>query len=74
MNKAFRVPSTVKKPNGSEVKLKKSHTQTNQESNINVISVELIRLVDLPLQLLSKIKFKNLSIRIADHRDTVLEH
>lgn len=74
VDKAFRVPSMIKKPNGAEVKLEKSQTQADQGSDMNVLSTGLVRMLGLPKYLLSDIGFKGLSMRTADHRDTVLQH
>lgn len=73
VDKAFRVPATVKRPNGSELSLEKSHTQADQGSDMNVISAGLVRVLGLPTCKLSDIGFRGLSMRTADHRDTVLE-
>ena len=70
--KAFRVPSTVRKPTGEEVELEKSRSQADQGSDMNVISQGMVRFLGLKLHLLSDIGFKGLSMRTADHRDTVL--
>ena len=74
MNKAFRITIIVRKSNDSEVELDKSYTQTNQSSDINVMFNELIRFLGLQLHSLSKIEFKDLSMRIADHQNTILKH
>lgn len=41
---------------------------------MNVISMGLVRMLNLDLHALAEIGFKGLSIRTADHRDTVLEY
>ena len=41
---------------------------------MNVIFVELIRVLDLILHSLEKIDFKDLFMRTVDHRETVLYH
>lgn len=60
--------------NKTKIVLKKPQTQANQGSEINVISIRLIRILDIKLHALSDINFKDLSIRTADHRDTVLKY
>ena len=70
--KAFRVPSVVRKPKGEEVELEKGRTQADQGSDMNVISQGMVRFLGLELHLLSDIGFKGLSMRTADYRDTVL--
>ena len=72
--KAFRVPATVKKPDGIEVKIERSQSQTDQGSDMNVISQGMVTYLNLPLQRLSDIGFKGLSMRTADHRETVLQY
>lgn len=74
MDKAFRVPAKVKKPDNSEVSLEISQSQADQGSDMNVISMGLVRSLGLELHLLSEIGFKGLSMRTADHRDTPLQH
>ena len=64
---------TVKKPDGFEFQLEKARTQVDQGSDMTVISKELVRLLGLFMYQLSDIGFKALSMRTADHRDTVLE-
>ena len=73
-DKAFRVVTVVRMANGSEVVLEKPQTQADQGSEMNVISMGLVRMLGLKLQALADIGFKGLSMRTADHRDTVLEY
>ena len=74
VNKTFRVFSTMKKSNEIEVKFEKSHTQTNQGFDINVILMDLISMLDLTKYLLTNIGFKGLFMRTIDHRDIMLQH
>ena len=57
-----------------EVQLEKSPSQADQGSEMNVASMGLVLFLNLILHLLSDIGFKGLSMRTADHRDTVLQH
>ena len=72
LEKAFRVPSVVRKPDGTEVKIEKSQNQTDQGSDMNVISQGMVNYLKLPMQLLSDLGFKGLTMRTADHRETEL--
>lgn len=74
IDKAFRIPATVMKPDGTTFQLEKAYVQADQGSDINVISHGLVRLLKLDLRPLSEIGFKGLSMRTADHRDTVLHY
>ncbi len=74
VDKAFRVPATVRKPDGVEVKIDKRQTQADQGSDMNVISTGMVRFLGLTTHSLSEIGFKGLSMRTADHRDTILEY
>ena len=72
--KTFRIKIIVYKSNNIIVIFKKKNTQINQNSNINVIFINFIRYLDLSLRFLKKINFKDLFIRIIDHREIVLYH
>lgn len=74
VDKAFRVPSIVRKPDGSEIKVEKRQTQADQGSDMNVISIGMVRSLGLATHSLAEIGFKGLSMRTADQRDTVLEY
>ena len=74
VDKAFRIPAVVIRTDGTTVPLQKSYVQADQGSDINVISQGLVRLLKLDLRPLSEIDFKGLSMRTADHRDTVLHY
>ncbi|KAL9628242.1 MAG: hypothetical protein Q9164_007349 [Protoblastenia rupestris] len=43
LDKAFRIPAVVKTPNGAHINLEKSYVQADQGSDMNVISVGLVR-------------------------------
>lgn len=47
VNKAFHVPSTVRKLDGSEVQNKKSQTQADLGSDMNLISLGMVRFLGL---------------------------
>ena len=47
MNKAFRIIIIIKKSNDFEIKFDKSHTQMNQDFDINVMFNKLIRFLGL---------------------------
>ena len=74
VDKAFRIPAVVTRTDGTTVPLQKSYVQADQGSDINVISQGLVRLLKLDLRPLLEIGFKGLSMRTADHRDTVLHY
>ena len=42
LEKAFRVPSVVRKPDGTDVEIEKSQSQTDQGSDMNVISQGMV--------------------------------
>lgn len=73
-DKAFRVITVVRMANGTEIVLEKPQTQADQGSEMNVISMGLVRMLGLELHALADIGFKGLSMRTADHRDTILEY
>ncbi len=62
-NKAFRILCSIKKSDESIVHLDKFYVQTNQRSNMNVISTELIKHLDLQSHSLSEIEFAKLEYR-----------
>jgi hypothetical protein len=71
-DKAFRIPCSIQKPDGSTVHLDKSYVQADQRSDMNVISTELIKYLGLQSHSLGEIEFAGLSMRTADHCETVL--
>ncbi len=74
LDKAFRLPCSIVKPDGTQIELDKKFTQADQGSDINVLSARLVRHLVLDLYPLSEVGFKGLSIRTADHRETILHH
>ena len=74
VDKTFKVFISIKKFNESKMFLKKSQTQTNQESDMNVMFIKLIRLFNLFTYLLSNIEFKELFMRIVNYRDIVFKY
>jgi hypothetical protein len=73
-DKAFRIPCTIKKADGADIRLEKSYVQADQGSDMNVISTGLVHQIGLDMYSLSKIGFRGLTMRTADHRETLLEH
>ena len=74
VDKAFRIQCTIYKPDGTVVVLEQKLTQADQGSEMNVISAGLVRFLGLHLHSLEEVGFKGLSMRTADHRETVLQH
>lgn len=74
MEKAFRFLCTILKPDGTTAVLDKKHTQADQGSDMNVISAGLVRFLALQLHSLEEVGFRGLSMRTADHRETILNH
>ena len=72
LDKAFRIPCSVIKPNGETLELDQRYTQANQGSDMNVISTGLAQHLGLDLHDLSEVGFKGLSMRTADSQETVL--
>ena len=64
----------MKKSNEFEIFFEKSQIQTNQEFDMNIMFIRLIRLFNLFIYLLLNIEFKRLFIRIIDYRDIVFEY
>lgn len=56
------------------IELDTKFTQAGQGSDMNVISTGLVRHLSLELHSLSEVGFKGLSMRTADHRETILHH
>ncbi len=73
-DKAFRIPCTIKKADGADIRLEKSYVQADQGSDMNVISTGLVHQIGLDMHSLSEIGFRGLTMRTADHRETLLEH
>ena len=74
VDKAFRIQCTIYKPDGTVVVLEQKLTQADQGSEMNVISAGLARFLGLVLHSLEEVGFKGLSMRTADHRETILHH
>ena len=74
VDKAFRVPCVIVTPDGSTVPLDKRYVQANQGSDMNVLSTGLAKKLNLTLRPLSEVGFQGLSMRTADHRETLLYH
>ena len=73
-DKAFRLPCTIFKPDGSTIRLDKQYTQADQGSDMNVMSVGLVKRLALELHPLAELGLRGLSMRTADYRDTPLHH
>lgn len=74
LDKTFRILTKVLKTDDSICTLERKYTQADQDSDINVISTGLIRFLSLTLLALVDIRFKDLSMRTADYRKTILQH
>ena len=73
-DKTFKISCTIIKSNDTIVQLNNRCTQTNQNSDMNVISIDLIRHLNLQLHSLEEIDFKSLSTRTVDHKEIILHH
>ena len=71
-DKAFRLPCTIKKENQIEVELKRQYVQVDQESDMNVIFVDMTRKLKSTLHSLSNIEFFDLFMRTANYREIIL--
>jgi hypothetical protein len=74
MNKVFRISCFVIKSSDEIIALNKQYTQTNQKSDMNVISMNWARRLDLQLRDLAEMKFRELFMKTADNHDTILYH
>ena len=74
VEKAFRIPCTVKAGDGREIPLGRGVTQADQGSEMNVISEALRAQLQLPKNPLASVGFEGLTMHTADHRDTPLEY
>ena len=72
-DKAYRIPAVIR-INNKEISLVKSQVQADQGSDMNVISPAIIRQYKLDLHSLSEIEFAGISIKTANHRETLLHH
>ena len=73
-DKAFRIECSVLSGSGISVILGKAVIQADQGSDMNIISEQLLRQLELPLNSLENINFGGLTMRTADHRDTPLKY
>jgi hypothetical protein len=74
MNKTFRISCSVIKLNDEIVNLDKTFTQANQKSDMNVIFAELVRHLKLVIHELREVEFRELFMRTANNKKTVLHH
>ena len=74
IDKVFRISCFVIKSNEKMMQSNKNCVQTNQKSNINVMSIDMIHHLKLKLHSLKEIEFKNLSMRTANHWKTMLHY
>ena len=74
LDKTFKISCTIIKSDDTIVQLNNRCTQTNQNSDMNVIFVNMMRHFNLQLHSFEKIDFKNLFMRTADHKKTILYH
>ena len=74
MDKAFRIVYTVLKSDGTTIVLDRKYAQADQKSDINIISIGLVKFLGLQLYLLEEVEFRGFSIRTADQRKIVLQY
>ena len=79
LDKAFRVPCTLRIPSGKDgttkdVEIPKSRVQADQGSEMNVISHTLARDLGLEFHTLESIGFAGLTMRTADNREAPLTY
>lgn len=74
INKTFRIFIIVKKLNDFDIYLNKFYIQIDQNLNINVIFIKLMRLLNIIIHFLSNIEFKKLFMRIIDYRNIIFEY
>ncbi|SLM36249.1 hypothetical protein LPUS_05745 [Lasallia pustulata] len=73
-DKAFRIPCSVRVKGGGELALDRSQVQADQGSDMNVISTAMAKQLGLHLYPLSDVGFAGLTMKTADHRETLLHH
>jgi hypothetical protein len=73
MKKAFQINCTIVSKSSTIISFEKVVTQTNQESEINVISKALRAKLKLSRNKLIDIDFDELIMRTANHRFTLLK-
>lgn len=74
LDRAFKIPSTIYKLDNSTVDLDKKYTQADQGFDLNMISAGLAWILCLILHLLEEVGFKGLTMRTADHHETLLRY
>lgn len=74
IEKAFRIPCTIRHSSGQEIILEKCQTHADQGSEMNVISSAMAVKLGLQFQDLASVGFRGLSMQTADHNDAMLHH
>lgn len=69
--KAFPTPATMRVRN-VEVALERNHTQADQGSDMNVLSIGMAKNLGFELLSFNDIGFRGLTMRTADHKETLL--
>lgn len=72
-DKAFRIPVKVTQADGKVVEIDKKYVQADQGSDMNDVSTGLAKTLKLDLHSPAEVGFKGLSMRTADHRETILK-
>lgn len=72
VEKAWRVPCSVTTPSGKEVNVERRYNQVDQGSEMSVVSVGMVNHLGLVKRSLAEVGFRGLSMRTADHRETLL--
>ena len=73
-DKTFKISCIIIKSDDTIVQLNNQCIQTNQNFDMNVISIDLIRHFNFQLYSLEEIDFKSLFMRTIDHRKIILYH
>ena len=71
-NKAFQILCSVRLKNSTEHVLKHSKMQTDQDSDMNMISDTLAKQLSIKLHSLSIIDFTDMIMKTADERESLL--
>jgi hypothetical protein len=74
MNKVFKIPCFVIKSDEEIVALNKQYTKADQESDMNVVSMNLARRLELQLRDLAEMRFRELCMKTANNHDIILYH
>ena len=74
MNEAFQLSCTIIKFDGIIIVLNKKFVQIDQRSNMNVMSFELIRHLNLILHALNEVDFRDLSMKTIESDQEVIEN